>query len=132
MMKEVRCSNVDDFRIAITRVHAKKQPSNDTEKWQYQQDYLKLLRDAPIMWDELLKQNQHIYNRLGYLDVIIHDDLSYERKKLRRGRPKEDKTRQYILNVRLDDELQSILKNYCNTNSKTESEVIRELIKGLK
>ena len=128
IVKEVRCHNADEFTIAITKVHSLNRPRTDSEKWKRNEEYLELLDKSPQMWVDLVEQNKNIYSRLGYLDLNIHKDLTVERKKLNRGRPKKDKTRQYMLNVRLDEELYLKLKNYCNTNNKTESEAIREMV----
>ena len=49
----------------------------------------------------------------------------------KRGRPKQDKVKGKMLNVRLDEELDTILKEYCLSRDLTESEAIRELIKEL-
>ena len=73
-----------------------------------------------------------IYERFGYLDVVVHDDLRVERKKLQRGRPKEEKSKSYRITVRLDDELYELLQKYCQTKNMSESEAVRQLISELK
>jgi hypothetical protein len=128
---EAKCYNASDFTNLITAVHGKKRPQTEEEKWKRQEEYLQILNDAPKQWGKLVDEHRNIFQRLGYLELIVYSDLSVERKKLQRGRPKEVKSKEYMLNVRLDDELQTILSNYCNTKNKTESDVIRELIRKL-
>jgi hypothetical protein len=131
-MKEGRCYEQHDFQVLILSVFNKRRPSTEKEKWELQREYLRLIDRIPQMWEEFVQKHKNIYDRFGYLDVIVHDDLTYERKKLKRGRPKEEKTRGHRLTVRLDDELYELLQKYCRTKNMTESEGIRELIGQLK
>lgn len=73
------------------------------------------------MWKQLIQENQSIYERLGYLDVIIHEDLSFERKKLKRGRPKEPKKKEHRITIRLEEDLYRLLKEYCQTKNISKS-----------
>jgi hypothetical protein len=131
-MKEARCYGADDFQRLLLSVFQKRRPKNEEETWLLQQEYLRLVNEAPHMWENFLRQHQHIYERFGYLDVIVHDDLTVERKKLKRGRPKEDNAKPYRITVRLEEELYQILQDYCQTKNISESEAIRELIRTLK
>ena len=131
-MKEGRCYEQHDFQVLILSVFNKRRPSTEKEKWELQREYLRLIDRIPQMWEEFVQKHKNIYDRFGYLDVIVYDDLTYERKKLNRGRPKEENTMGHRITVRLDDELYEILKKYCRTKNITESDAIRELIGQLK
>ena len=131
-MKEGRCYEQHDFQVLILSVFNKRRPSTEKEKWELQQEYLRLIDRIPQMWEEFVQKHKNIYDRFGYLDVSVHDDLTYERKKLKRGRPKEENTLSHRVTVRLDDESYQLLKQYCQTKNITESAAIRELIQTLK
>lgn len=131
-MREGRCYEQYDFQVLILSQFAQRRPSTEKEKWELQQEYLRLIREIPQMWEEFVRKNQNIYDRFGYLDVVVYDDLTYERKKLKQGRPKEENTLSHRVTVRLDDEGYQLLKQYCQTKNITESAAIRELIQTLK
>jgi len=131
-MKEARCYQEDDFEQLLLSVFQHIRPQNEEEKRRLQEEYLRILEEAPQMWKQLIQENQSIYDRLGYLDVIVYEDLSFERKKLKRGRPKEPKTKEHRITIRLEEDLYQILKEYCRTKKISESETIRELIQTLK
>jgi len=131
-MREGRCYEQHDFQVLILSQFAQRRPSTEKEKWELQQEYLRLIREIPQMWEEFVRKNQNIYDRFGYLDVVVYDDLTYERKKLKQGRPKEENTLSHRVTVRLDDESYQLLKQYCQTKNITESAAIRELIQTLK
>ena len=126
-MKEVRCSSKDELQIEMFKVFQKVTKRNED----YHEKYLSFLDNVSTVWNGLMKKHQHIYDKLGYMDLIIKEDLTIERKKLKRGRPKKENNKQYMLNVRLDEDLERILKEYCLSRDLTESEAIRELIKEL-
>jgi hypothetical protein len=132
LMREGRCYEQHDFQVLVLSEFSKRRPSTEKEKWELQREYLRLIDRIPQMWEEFVQKHKNVYDRFGYLDVIVHDDLTYERKKLKRGRPKEEKTRGHRITVRLDDELYELLQKYCRTKNITESEAIRELIDQLK
>ncbi|MED4995446.1 CopG family transcriptional regulator [Geobacillus stearothermophilus] len=131
-MREGRCYEQHDFQVLILSQFAQRRPSTEKETWELQQEYLRLIREIPQMWEEFVRKNQNIYDRFGYLDVVVYDDLTYERKKLKQGRPKEENTLSHRVTVRLDDESYQLLKQYCQTKNITESAAIRELIQTLK
>ncbi|ABO68800.1 Conserved hypothetical protein (plasmid) [Geobacillus thermodenitrificans NG80-2] len=131
-MREGRCYEQHDFQVLILSQFAQRRPSTEKEKWELQQEYLRLIREIPQMWEEFVRKNQNIYDRFGYLDIVVYDDLTYERKKLKQGRPKEENTLSHRVTVRLDDESYQLLKQYCQTKNITESAAIRELIQTLK
>lgn len=131
-MREGRCYEQYDFQVLILSQFVQRRPSTEKEKWELQQEYLRLIREIPQMWEEFVRKNQNIYDRFGYLDVVVYDDLTYERKKLKQGRPKEENTLSHRVTVRLDDESYQLLKQYCQTKNITESAAIRELIQTLK
>ncbi|MGG3921298.1 CopG family transcriptional regulator [Geobacillus thermodenitrificans] len=131
-MREGRCYEQHDFQVLILSQFAQRRPSTEKEKWELQKEYLRLIREIPQMWEEFVRKNQNIYDRFGYLDVVVYDDLTYERKKLKQGRPKEENTLSHRVTVRLDDESYQLLKQYCQTKNITESAAIRELIQTLK
>jgi Ribbon-helix-helix protein, copG family len=131
-MKEGRCYEQDDFQVLVLSELSKRRTSTEKEKWELQREYLRLIDKIPQMWKEFVQKHKNIYDRFGYLDVIVHDDLRVERKKLKRGRPKEDISKSHRITVRLDDELYQILQKYCQTKNLTESEAIRRLIEELK
>ena len=132
LMKEGRCYEQHDFQVLILSQFAQRRPSTEKETWELQKEYLRLIREIPQMWEEFVRKNQNIYDRFGYLDVVVYDDLTYERKKLKQGRPKEENTLSHRVTVRLDDESYQLLKQYCQTKNITESAAIRELIQTLK
>jgi hypothetical protein len=43
-----------------------------------------------------VQKHKNIYDRFGYLDVVVHDDLTVERKKLKRGAGQKKKRRNPI------------------------------------
>ncbi|MED3663996.1 CopG family transcriptional regulator [Geobacillus stearothermophilus] len=131
-MREGRCYEQHDFQVLILSQFAQRRPSTEKETWELQKEYLRLIREIPQMWEEFVRKNQNIYDRFGYLDVVVYDDLTYERKKLKQGRPKEENTLSHRVTVRLDDESYQLLKQYCQTKNITESAAIRELIQTLK
>ncbi|ADU95966.1 ribbon-helix-helix domain-containing protein [Geobacillus sp. Y412MC52] len=131
-MREGRCYNQKDFQVLILQEFSRCRPQSPEETAKLQREYLKLMDDAPRMWEEFVEKHKNIYERLGYLDVIIHDDLRVERKKLSRGRPKEEKSKSHRITIRLDDELYELLQKYCRAKNVSESEAIRELIMELK
>jgi macrodomain Ter protein organizer (MatP/YcbG family) len=131
-MREGRCYEQHDFQVLVLSEFSKRRASTEKEKWELQREYLRLIDKIPQMWEEFLQKHKNIYDRFGYLDVIVHDDLRVERKKLKRGRPKEDTSKSRRITVRLDDELYQVLQKYCRTKNLTESEAIRRLIEELK
>lgn len=131
-MKEGRCYEQHDFQVLVLSEFSKRRASTEKEKWELQQEYLRLINKIPQIWEEFVQKHKNIYDRFGYLDVIVHDDLRVERKKLKRGRPKEETAKSRRITVRLDDELYQILQKYCRTKNLTESEAIRRLIEELK
>jgi macrodomain Ter protein organizer (MatP/YcbG family) len=131
-MREGRCYEQHDFQVLVLSEFSKRRASTEKEKWELQREYLRLIDKIPQMWEEFLQKHKNIYDRFGYLDVIVHDDLRIERKKLKRGRPKEDTSKSRRITVRLDDELYQVLQKYCRTKNLTESEAIRRLIEELK
>ncbi|OQP10450.1 ribbon-helix-helix protein, CopG family [Geobacillus thermoleovorans] len=131
-MREGRCYEQHDFQVLVLSEFSKRRASTEKEKWELQREYLRLIDKIPQMWEEFVQKHKNIYDRFGYLDVIVHDDLRVERKKLKRGRPKEDTSKSRRITVRLDDELYQILQKYCWTKNLTESEAIRRLIEELK
>jgi macrodomain Ter protein organizer (MatP/YcbG family) len=131
-MREGRCYEQHDFQVLILSEFSKRRASTEKEKWELQREYLRLIDKIPQMWEEFVQKHKNIYDRFGYLDVIVHDDLRVERKKLKRGRPKEDTSKSRRITVRLDDELYQVLQKYCRTKNLTESEAIRRLIEELK
>jgi hypothetical protein len=131
-MKEGRCYEQHDFQVLVLSEFSKRRASTEKEKWELQREYLRLIDKIPQMWEEFVQKHKNIYDRFGYLDVIVHDDLRVERKKLKRGRPKEDMSKSRRITVRLDDELYQILQKYCRTKNISESEAIRRLIEELK
>lgn len=133
-MKEAKCYDLDDFRDLLMRVHGNKRPSdvnNLSEVFALQDERKEILDSVERKWEEITNENWRIYRRLGYLELIVYPDYRVERKKLKRGRPKEEKSKGHMLNVRIDDKLKEILDKYCNTKNKSESQVIRELIQRL-
>jgi macrodomain Ter protein organizer (MatP/YcbG family) len=131
-MREGRCYEQHDFQVLVLSEFSKRRASTEKEKWELQREYLRLIDKIPQMWEEFVQKHKNIYDRFGYLDVIVHDDLRVERKKLKRGRPKEDTSKSRRITVRLDDELYQVLQKYCRTKNLTESEAIRRLIEELK
>jgi hypothetical protein len=131
-MREGRCYEQHDFQVLVLSEFSKRRASTEKEKWELQREYLRLIDKIPQMWEEFVQKHKNIYDRFGYLDVIVHDDLRVERKKLKRGRPKEDTSKSRRITVRLDDELYQILQKYCQTKNISESEAIRRLIEELK
>jgi macrodomain Ter protein organizer (MatP/YcbG family) len=131
-MREGRCYEQHDFQVLILSEFSKRRASTEKEKWELQREYLRLIDKIPQMWEEFVQKHKNIYDRFGYLDVIVHDDLRVERKKLKRGRPKEDTSKSRRITVRLDDELYQVLQKYCQAKDLTESEAIRKLIEELK
>ena len=131
-MREGRCYTQKDFQVLILQEFSRRRPQSPEETTKLQKEYLKLVDDVPRMWEEFVKKHKNIYERLGYLDVIVHDDLRVERKKLSRGRPKEEKSKAHRITIRLDDELYELLQKYCRTKNMSESEAIRKLILDLK
>jgi Ribbon-helix-helix protein, copG family len=131
-MREGRCYEQHDFQVLILSQFSERRPSTEKEKWELQQEYLRLIDKIPQMWEDFVRKHKNIYDRFGYLDVIVHDDLTVERKKLKRGRPKEKTTKSHRITIRLDDELYQVLQKYCRTKNLTESEAIRGLIEELK
>lgn len=120
-MKEARCYQEDDFEQLLLSVFQYIRPQNDEEKRRLQEEYLRILEEAPQMWKQLIQENQSIYDRLGYLDVIVYEDLSFERKKLKRGRPKEPKKKEHRITIRLEEDLYRLLKEYCQTKNISKS-----------
>ncbi|KYD33094.1 ribbon-helix-helix protein, CopG family [Parageobacillus toebii] len=131
-MREGRCYEQHDFQVLVLSEFSKRRASTEKEKWELQREYLRLIDKIPQMWEEFVRKHKNIYDRFGYLDIIVHDDLTVERKKLKRGRPKEDTSKSRRITVRLDDELYQVLQKYCRTKNLTESEAIRRLIEELK
>jgi len=131
-MREGRCYTQKDFQVLILQEFSRRRPQSPEETAKLQKEYLKLVDDVPRLWEEFVKKHKNIYERLGYLDVIVHDDLRVERKKLSRGRPKEEKSKAHRITIRLDDELYELLQKYCRTKNMSESEAIRKLILDLK
>jgi Ribbon-helix-helix protein, copG family len=131
-MREGRCYERHDFQVLVLSEFSKRRASTEKEKWELQREYLRLIDKIPQMWEDFVRKHKNIYDRFGYLDVIVHDDLTVERKKLKRGRPKEDTSKSRRITVRLDDELYQILQKYCQTKNISESEAIRRLIEELK
>jgi hypothetical protein len=131
-MREGRCYEQHDFQVLILSQFSERRPSTEKEKWELQREYLRLIDKIPQMWEDFVRKHKNIYDRFGYLDVIVHDDLTVERKKLKRGRPKEKTTKSHRITIRLDDELYQVLRKYCRTKNLTESEAIRGLIEELK
>ena len=79
-MKEVRCSNKDELQVEMFKVFQKVTKRNED----YHEKYLSFLDSVPLIWNKLIKQHQPIYDKLGYLDLIIKEDLTLERKKQKR------------------------------------------------
>jgi Ribbon-helix-helix protein, copG family len=131
-MREGRCYGQHDFQVLVLSEFSKRRASTEKEKWELQREYLRLIDKIPQMWEDFVRKHKNIYDRFGYLDVIVHDDLTVERKKLKRGRPKEDTSKSRRITVRLDDELYQVLQKYCQAKNLTESEAIRKLIEELK
>jgi Ribbon-helix-helix protein, copG family len=131
-MREGRCYEQHDFQVLVLSEFSKRRASTEKEKWELQREYLRLIDKIPQMWEDFVRKHKNIYDRFGYLDVIVHDDLTVERKKLKRGRPKEDTSKSRRITVRLDDELYQVLQKYCQAKNLTESEAIRKLIEELK
>jgi Ribbon-helix-helix protein, copG family len=131
-MREGRCYEQHDFQVLVLSEFSKRRASTEKEKWELQREYLRLIDKIPQMWEEFVQKHKNIYDRFGYLDVIVHDDLRVERKKLKRGRPKEKTSMSHRITIRLDDELYQILQKYCQTKNISESEAIRRLIEELK
>ncbi|OQO98981.1 CopG family transcriptional regulator [Geobacillus sp. 44C] len=131
-MREGRCYEQHDFQVLVLSEFSKRRASTEKEKWELQREYLRLIDKIPQMWEEFVQKHKNIYDRFGYLDVIVHDDLTVERKKLKRGRPKEKTSMSHRITIRLDDELYQTLQKYCQTKKLTESEAIRRLIEELK
>ncbi|MED4880743.1 ribbon-helix-helix protein, CopG family [Geobacillus stearothermophilus] len=131
-MMEGRCYERHDFQVLVLQEFGKRRPRSPEETKRLQEEYLRLLEEIPRMWEEFVEKHKNIYERFGYLDVVVHDDLRVERKKLQRGRPKEEKSKSYRITVRLDDELYELLQKYCRTKNISESEAVRQLISELK
>jgi macrodomain Ter protein organizer (MatP/YcbG family) len=131
-MREGRCYEQHDFQVLVLSEFSKRRASTEKEKWDLQREYLRLIDKIPQMWEEFVQKHKNIYDRFGYLDVIVHDDLRVERKKLKRGRPKEKTSKSHRITIRLDDELYQVLQKYCQAKNLTESEAIRRLIEELK
>jgi hypothetical protein len=131
-MREGRCYEKHDFQVLVLSEFSKRRASTEEEKWELQREYLRLIDKIPQMWEDFVRKHKNIYDRFGYLDVIVHDDLTVERKKLKRGRPKEKTAKSHRITIRLDDELHQVLQKYCQTKNLTESEAIRRLIEELK
>ncbi|WJQ05528.1 ribbon-helix-helix protein, CopG family (plasmid) [Geobacillus stearothermophilus] len=131
-MREGRCYERHDFQVLLVQEFNRRRPRSPEETEKLQKEYLKLLDEVPRMWEEFVEKHKNIYERFGYIDVIVHDDLRVERKKLQRGRPKEEKSKAHRITVRLDDELYQLLQKYCQTKKLSESEAIRKLIGELK
>jgi Ribbon-helix-helix protein, copG family len=131
-MREGRCYEQHDFQVLVLSEFSKRRASTEKEKWELQREYLRLIDKIPQMWEEFVQKHKNIYDRFGYLDVIVHDDLRVERKKLKRGRPKEKTSMSHRITIRLDDELYQVLQKYCQAKDLTESEAIRKLIEELK
>jgi hypothetical protein len=131
-MRERQCYEQHNFQVLVLSEFSKRRASTEKEKWELQREYLRLIDKIPQMWEDFVRKHKNIYDRFGYLDVIVHDDLTVERKKLKRGRPKEDTSKSRRITVRLDDELYQVLQKYCQAKNLTESEAIRKLIEELK
>ncbi|QIZ69128.1 ribbon-helix-helix protein, CopG family [Geobacillus subterraneus] len=131
-MREGRCYEQHDFQVLLLQEFNRRRPRSPEETEKLQKEYLRLLNEVPRMWEEFIEKHKNIYERFGYIDVIVHDDLQVERKKLQRGRPKEEKSKAHRITVRLDDELYELLQRYCQTRKLSESEAIRNLIKELR
>lgn len=131
-MREGRCYEQHDFQVLVLQEFSNRRPRSPEETKKLQEEYLRLLQEIPRMWEEFIEKHKNIYERFGYLDVIVHDDLRIERKKLQRGRPKEEKSKSHRITVRLDDELYELLQKYCRAKNVSESEAIRKLILELK
>jgi len=116
------------YKTELTELRIKVK-NNTLTKEEYYKAQFSIKDKSVIIWQQLKEKNQKFFDRDGYIDIeYLKDKKQYARVKLGRGQPKKDIKKDNIIHIRLSDEEQELLNNYCNTNNITPSNAIRSLI----
>lgn len=130
----MRCETYKDLDNFILQSEVKPLRGK-ISKEEYQNLWSSSTDKAKELWQELLSKNEKFFRKDGYLDIeYLSDKKVYRRIPLKRGQPaKEDKIKKdKKVTIRLDDELEEILNDYCQTNNIKPSEAIRKAILKLR
>lgn len=127
----MRITNINELETFI--INSEVRPlRGKIAKEEYQILWRSTGQRAKEVWQDLINKNSKFYNKDKYLDIeYLSDKKQYRRIKLSKGRPKEEKTKDKRVTIRLDTELANILDDYCKKNNKSESEAIRKAIYNL-
>ena len=133
----MKCSNIDDLHDLVLNCEVKQQRRRISKGEITGEEFHKLWSSsnerAIKEWQQLLDKNKNFFDKYNYLDIeYVEGNKTYRRIPLSKGRPKEINTKNIRISIRLDNELQEILNDYCMTNNLNSSDAIRIAIKMLK
>lgn len=127
----MKCESWRDLETLIINSEIKPL-KNKIDSMEYQRKWAGAREKAQELWQELLEKNKKFFEKYGYLDIEFING-KYRRRPMSKGQPQKEesikKDRKIV--IRLDDELEEKLINYCNKHNVNISEAVREAIRRL-